>query len=207
MSASEVAQRLEPLFPALDELDRRLSLALYRELARGAPARLNELLDKLEIDAADGTRRVRSWPGVYYDGEQRIIGYWGLGLGRTRHRLLVGAQELFAWCAWDTLFLPALLDARAEVESICRGTGQAVKLAVGTTGIESAHPPALAVSFVVPEERAVRADVIASFCRYVHLFSTEEAACGWREQHPAAFLLPLSEAFEVGRLVNRRRYG
>lgn len=202
MKVHEVAQRLQPLFPALDVLDQRLSLAIYRKLARGAPVHLSDLFSELGIEAADGVRRMQGWPGVYYDGEQRVIGYWGLSLASTRHRLRISGRELFAWCAWDTLFLPAVLGTRIEVASTCQATGQAVRLTVSPTAVESAEPPGLAVSFVVPSGDAVRADVITSFCHYVHFFTSEKA-----EKHPEAFLLSLPEAFEVGRLLNRRRYG
>jgi alkylmercury lyase len=201
MTVHEVAQRLQPLFPALDELDQQLSLAIYRKLARGAPVGLKDLFSELGMDATEGVRRMRAWPGVYYDGEQRVIGYWGLSLSSTRHRLRISGRELFAWCAWDTLFLPAVLGTRIEVTSTCRGTGEAVHLSVSPTAVESAEPPGLAVSFVVPSGEAVRADVVTSFCHHVHFFTSENA-----EKHPEAFLLSLPEAFEVGRLLNRRRY-
>ena len=57
-----------------------------------------------------------------------------------------------------------------------------------------------------PEEEAVRADVITGFCRYVHFFSTEAAARPWLDKHTDAVLLPLAEAFDVGRTFNSRRY-
>lgn len=192
MTAQEVARRLQPLFPVLDEPDQRLALAIYRELARGAPVGL----------PAESVRRMQGWPGVYYDDERRVIGFWGLSLAKTRHRLRIGARELFAWCAWDTLFLPALLGTRIEVASTCRATGEAVQLTVGPGAVESAEPPGLAVSFVVPSDEAVHANVITSFCHHVHFYSSASA-----EKHPEAFLLPLPQAFEVGRLLNRRRYG
>lgn len=202
-----LAERLQPLFPALDPLDQRLSLAIYRELARGAPVRLPALSRQLGIDAADASRRVQSWPGVYYDGEQGIVGYWGLTVARTQHRLRIGGRELFAWCAWDTLFLPEVLGEPIEVTSGCWATGAAVRLTVGRKAVESAEPPALAVSFLVPDEKAVRADVITSFCHYVHFFSSDDSAAAWLDKHLDTFLVPLSDAFEVGRLLNRRRYG
>jgi alkylmercury lyase len=196
MTAHELAQHLQPLFPTLDELDQRLSLAIYRKLACGAPVGLKDLFLGLGMDAAEGARRMQDWPGIYYDREQRVIGYWGLALAPTRHRLRVGGRDLFAWCAWDTLFLPAVLGTTIEVRS------GAVRLTVSPTEVESADPPELLVSFVIPDAKAVRANVITSFCHYVHFFTSENA-----EKHPEAFLVPLPEAFEVGRLLNRRRYG
>lgn len=196
MTAQEIAPRLEPLFPALDERDQQLSLSVLGELARGAPVRL----------PAESRRRMQEWPGVYYDAEQRVIGFSGLSLASTRHRLRANGRNLFTWCAWDTLFLPALLGTRIEVASTCRATGQSVRLTVSPTAVESAEPPGLVVSFVVPDAEAVRADVIASFCHYVHFFVSETAAGPWLEKHPDAFLLPLADAFEVGRVLNQRRY-
>lgn len=207
MSSVELAGRLEALLPPLDELGRRLSLAIHRALALGAPVRLSALSRQLGIEPEEAARRVHAWPGVYWDAERRIIGYWGLTLARTRHALRIDGRSLFAWCAWDTLFLPELLGARAEVSSACRATDIAVRLTVGGGAVEAADPPGLWVSFLVPKEEAVRADVVTAFCHYVHFFSSERTAAPWLEQHPDAFLVPLSAAFEVGRLRNRLRYG
>lgn len=78
---------------------------------------------------------------------------------------------------------------------------------LGGGAVEAADPPGLWVSFLVPKEEAVRADVVTAFCHYVHFFSSERTAAPWLEQHPDAFLVPLSAALEVGRLRNRLRYG
>jgi alkylmercury lyase len=192
MTAQEVAQRLQPLFPTLDERDRQLSLAVYRGLARGAPVSL----------PAGSLNRMRDWPGVYYNAEGRVTGFWGLSLASTRHRLRVHGRDLFTWCAWDTLFLPAVLGTRIEVASTCRATGEPVRLAVRPDAVEWSEPRELAVSFAVPDSEAVRADVISSFCHHVHFFASKKA-----QLPPSAFLLPLEEAFHVGQLLNRRRYG
>lgn len=192
-----VAERLARLFPELDATGRETSLDIYRKLSRGAPVELG--------DAA--ARKAKEWPGVYYDAERRVIGFWGLSLAPMRHRLRVGARELFAWCAWDTLFLPAVLGARIDVASVCEATGVPVRLAVQPDAVEWARPRELAVSFVIPDSKAVRADVITSFCHYVHFFASQEAAALWLEKQRDAFLLSLADAFEVGRLLNRRRYG
>jgi Alkylmercury lyase len=170
VTPAEVAGRLDPLFPPLDELGRAISLDIYRSLARGAPVELS--------DAA--ARRAREWPGVYYDGE----------------------RELYAWCVWDTLFLPAVLGTRIEVASTCRATGEPVRLVVRPDAVEWSEPRELAVSFVVPDSEAVRANVITSFCHHVHFFASKKA-----QLPPSAFLLPLEQAFHVGQLLNRRRYG
>ncbi|MGH8680280.1 MAG: alkylmercury lyase MerB [Burkholderiales bacterium] len=201
-----LSDRLLNVFPALDADDQRLSLALYRRLAEGSPVALSALAVELAMAGEEVERRLAAWPEVYYDGERRVIGYWGLTIRPMTHRLRVDGRELFAWCAWDTLFLPALLGRTAEVSSVCRGSGDPVRLSVSPREVESAEPEGIAVSFLVPDADAVRADVIASFCHYVHFFASADAAQPWLAQHPAAFLLSLDEAYEVGRLRTRARY-
>jgi alkylmercury lyase len=117
------------------------------------------------------------------------------------HRLEVDGRELFAWCAWDTLFLPGVLGATARVRSRCPTTGETISLVVSPERVvETSHPDAV-VSFLLPD-RDFDADVIQSFCHFVHLFASPEAGHAWTAEHPGTFLLSLEEAFELGRLVN-----
>ena len=199
--------QLMAALPALDPADRRLSLALYRRLSEGAPVVLATLAAEKGRSAEHAVRRVRRWPGVYYDAERRVVGYWGLALARMVHRLRIDARELYAWCAWDTLFLPALLGRAIEVSSVCRATGQPVELSVSPREIASATPRGLVVSFLVPDAGAVREDVITSFCHYVHFFVSADTAQPWLAEHPGTFLLTLGEAYELGRRRNRALYG
>src|SRR5437879_1089576 len=166
-----LSEHLLRVFPALDPTGQRLSLALYRELARGAPVSPSSLADRVEMPAEVVVRQLRNWPGVYYDGEQRVVGFWGLTIAPMPHRLRVDGRELYAWCAWDTLFLPALLGTSVAVESSCLETGAPVRLTVTPHGVESAEPAGLSVSFLLPEAEALTADVITSFCHDVHVCS------------------------------------
>lgn len=205
-SVAVLADRLSSVFPALDADGQQLSLALYRRLAEGVPVTLPALAAEVGMPRVELEQRLAAWPGVYYDGERRVIGYWGLTISPTTHRLRVDGRELFAWCAWDTLFLPALLGRTIAVSSVCRAGGDPVRLNVGPRRVESAEPEGSTVSFLVPDANAVRADVITSFCHYVHFFASAGAAQPWLEQHPQAFLLGLDEAYEVGRRRTRAGY-
>lgn len=57
------------------------------------------------------------------------------------------------------------------------------------------------MSFLFPD-RDFDADVIQSFCQFVHFFASREAVEDWTAEHPRTFLLSLEEAFELGPLVN-----
>ncbi len=63
------------------------------------------------------------------------------------------------------------------------------------------------MSFLLPDAAAMSANVITSFCHYVHFFRSREAAQPWLDGHPETFLLPLADAYEFGRRVNKARYG
>jgi alkylmercury lyase len=205
-TARGLAQHVLAAYPGLDEFEQRLSLALYRELAHGIPVTPQVLANRVEASSDEVARRLGNWHAVRRDELQRIIGYWGLTIVPTRHRMRVGERDLYAWCAWDTLFLPALLGVRAEVHSSCPATGAPVQLTVGPDALEAPVPANLALSFVLPEAGAMRHDVIASFCSHVHFFWSEELAAACRELPASAFALSLDEAFEAGRLRNSGRY-
>lgn len=61
------------------------------------------------------------------------------------------------------------------------------------------------VSFLVPEG-SFDADVVQSFCHFVHFFVDREAGERWVAAHEGTFLLPLDEAFELGRLTNAANF-
>lgn len=201
-----MADHMLQLYPPLEPTDQGLSIALYRALAEGEPVAVSAFAVKLGLPLGEVARGLRRLPGVHYDGAGRVISYWGLTLHPTGHRLRVDGRDLYTWCAWDTLFLPALLEARATVESVCRGSGRPVRLAIGPSAIEAADPEGLSVSFLLPDPAGMRADPIASFCCHVHFFGSRAAAEPLLRACPQSFLLSLAEAYEVGRRRNRARY-
>jgi alkylmercury lyase len=205
-SIETIARRLLDSTPPLDDTDQRLSIALYRELAHGVPVTPSALAAKARLAADEVAARIASWPGVHYDADYRITAYWGLTLKPTANRLDVGGRDVFTWCAWDTLFLPALLGQACRVSSTCLATGEPIALVVSPAAVESAAPPASVLSFLLPDVRALRVNIIESFCRFVAFYSSPEAAQPWLDMNPEGFLLSLDEATEVGRRRLRARY-
>jgi alkylmercury lyase len=203
-SLAEAIARAEPRF---DEPQQRVALATYRRLSEGSPAPI------ADIALASGLRRehvgelLASWPGVYRNRAGDVAGFWGLTIRELipTHRIEVEGREIFAWCAWDTLFLPELLERTVRVRSICPTTGDRISLVVSPAGVlETSHAGAV-VSFLVPD-RKFEEDVIQSFCHFVHFFASEDAGNTWVSEHAGTFLLSLQEAFELGRLVNTMNF-
>jgi alkylmercury lyase len=189
--------------PDFDGEQQRIALQVYRRLADGSPASASSIAQ----DAGASSERVEellaSWPGVFLDGDRRVVGFWGLTIRRLSptHRMEVDGRELFAWCAWDTLFIPGILGTTARVESVCPTTGETISLVVSPRAVLEASHPAAVVSFLTPDRR-FDVDVIQSFCHFVHLFASRGAGEAWTAGHPGTFLLTLDDAFELGRLVN-----
>ena len=51
------------------------------------------------------------------------------------------------------------------------------------------------------------ADIIASFCHYVHFFRSRDDGEAWVAKTPGTFLLTLDEAIELARLKNQAQFG
>ncbi|MQA03853.1 MAG: organomercurial lyase MerB [Streptosporangiales bacterium] len=170
---------------------------LLRLLARGAPVALDDLATAAGRPPAEVRQAVAGWPDTEYDHAGRIIGY-GITLPPTPHRFTVAGHPLYTWCALDTLIFPAIIDQPADIESPCHATGAPVRLTVDpTAGITRLDPATAVVSLVVPEQRCD--SVRAAFCNQVHFFATAAAAGDWVAKHPGMTVLPVADAYRLGR--------
>ncbi len=198
------------IFPAefihLSEDEQKISVQIYRLLAEGEPVPVERVAQVLGLAKDFVENILQKWPGVFYDGQKRIIGYWGLALPEMAHRFLVNGQTLYTWCAWDSLFIPAILQQTAEVESTCAATGEKIRLTVSPEGVTQVNPVDSVVSFVTSEAAKLRENVIVNFCHYVHFFSSVEAANQWVSKNSGTFVLSLAEAFRLGRMKNSIQY-
>lgn len=206
-----VAAALDACAPRFSADERRLARALYRELSAGEPVSPRRLSRELGLPAGRiaellGGERLRSL--VYYDEEGAVVGFGGLAIVPMHHRLRVNGRTLYAWCAWDSMFLPRLLGVTARVESPCPETGERVRLTVSPEGVEAQTEPEPVISFVVPAPDAFEgetASTLASFCHHVFFFANPEAGARWTSNHPGTFLLTLEHAFRLGRQLTDLR--
>lgn len=188
----------------LDEQERLAARAVYRQLAGGAPATAAGVADAAGWDCARAARFLDELPRAERDDQRRVVGFGGLTLRQTPHRVVIGEAVRHAWCAWDTLFLPIVLDATVEVTSACPATDVTISLTVAPDGVVDRHPATAVLSFVEPDGTD---DVRDSFCALVHLFADRQAAADWTGQVPGTFVLDLDDAFELGRRCMLHRYG
>ncbi len=186
-----------------------MSLDLYRLLAEGQPVPRAALAEPLEVSVEAVNRTLDSWPGVFSDAERRIVGYWGLsipGAYNSPHTLRMNGRTLSAWCAWDTLFLPELVDQTAEIESTSPGNTGIVRLTITPQQVERVEPVAAQMSVLVPDAKEMQKNVVTSFCHFVHFFPSRQTAESWTAKHAGTFLLSIHEAHILAHLKNEAQY-
>lgn len=143
--------------------------------------------------------------GCEYDREGDIVGC-ALSLNPTPYQFHVNGQQLYAWCALDTLFLPGQIGQTAQVHSRCPVTGKSIRLTVTPEGISQVTPSEAVISVVLPgitprcsPDR--KAGPESPSCTQMHFFSSGEAAESWLHNHPHVAILSLEDAFELARVI------
>ena len=200
-----LVQRFLHIFPAMDAREQRVAVTLYRLLALGTGVTAGQAAaasgEALELVQACLGR----WPGIFWDGPA-VVGFWGLAAGPvSRHRLFVDGRTLYTWCAWDTLFIPPLLERSAQVASTDPVSGAAVTLTVTPRGVEALSPSATVLSMIEPRADMIE-DIRGRLCSYIHFFAERAASAAWVAEHPDTLLLSVADGFELGRRRNRSRF-
>lgn len=206
LNIDEVTENIVSAFPRLSRADQDLALTLYRLLAEGKAVDTVRLAHVVDMPLANVSQTLNEWPGVCYDENDRVIGFWGLTVKETRHRLEVNGKTLYTWCAWDTLFIPELFNATVRVTSTCAATNETIRLIVSPTAAEARESNDVMVSFLIPDKTKFQENLTASFCHFVYFFRSREVGEAWVSKHKGTFLLSLQEAFTVGRKMNAVQY-
>lgn len=203
----ELADALTGASPELDEDGRAVALGTYQLLAEGSPVPASRIAGAPALPAVTVERILGSWPGVFRDPDGNVIGFWGLAIGPLdpEHNIEIDGRTLWAWCAWDTLFLPDILGKEAHISSTDPQTGDRVRLTVGPDGVSKRSHQEAVLSFLVPDRPFSEKDVVSEFCHFIHFFSSRGSAERWTTEHPGTIVLSLEGGFELGRMRNRAR--
>ncbi len=192
---SRLAGYLRSVWPGtLSDEARANLLALYRSIAGLTGGRL-PAVPHPEIPEA--------WIERCRSGE--LVGVGGLSRATTPHELGLGRRTLYAWCAFDCMFLPELLGAPLEIRSPCAASGREISLRVSAHGVERAFPEDTVISFVTPEAAAVEHALRQVFCRQVRFFNSAAAASA--DLPPGATVLTPRLAHRLGAIRNRIVFG
>ncbi len=129
------------LFHCADAAAQRVQLALYRLIAAGLPVDRDGLALAVGRDPVEVADMLAAIPAsnFLYDSGGKIVGFRGLGQVPSQHHLGFAGKRLYAWCAFDCLFLPGLLGGAIEVASACPASGAEIRLTVTPEGVAAAQ--------------------------------------------------------------------
>lgn len=156
-----------------------LVLTIYRDLALGRPLGPERLARTagaagvcIELAKGAGSR----W--LEFDDAGDLVGFGGLTLRPTAHRLLLGDTPLHLWCALDGLLIVHALCRRVKIETHCPSTGALIEVCAGPLGIEAVVPRSAMMSIVAPPSNCgcSVADTRRGFCDFVNFFGSETVA-------------------------------
>lgn len=184
----------------LDEQSRRIATAIIDLLAQEDPITPAQIAGHAVVPEEVVLATLKGWPGgVFWDGEGRVVGSWGLAIPEMPHKFQAdGGKPIYAWGALDPFLIVPVIRRSARVESKDPVTGESITMTVTPQGLTDVSPASAVVSFIAPT-KPFDSDVIQSFCGYVLNFASQESAERWASERSGIVLLPAAEAFEVGR--------
>jgi alkylmercury lyase len=197
---------LTAAMPGLDQQGQRLAAALLRLLSAGAPVSIAAAAAASRMPVSQAEGLLRSWPAVFWGDRGRVTGFWGLALAEMPHRIRHAGVDLYAWCAWDPLFL-AYVIGDLQVSTADPITGEAITYGIGPNGaITGASHPGSVLSFRRPDQ-PWGDDVMTTFCHHVLHFTAKSSADRWVTAHPGTFVISLGDAAELARRHAARAFG
>lgn len=204
--------------PTLDDLSTTWSSrgrdGTVSEVSEQRRAVLDLLADGQPV-SADQIAAVTDWPrhdvvawlqqarhtGYEVDEQGRLVGA-ALTLRPTPHRFRVRGNDLYAWCGFDTLFLPILLQEPAHVRSTCPVTSQTLELDVAPDGTVTGPTPAtMVVAIVGPDvtDCCGTTGPTSPVCTQMPLLADRAAGEQWLQEHPGVALVALDDAAGLAR--------
>ena len=206
---AEIAKALRAVGipPQLDEDQSRLLIRLWQRLTDGSsitPEQIEKIFSAIQIPFDTGNAFINKVSER--DGEGNVVGIFGLSQLKHPHQFEVKGHTFSTWCAWDTMFLPALLKQTAMIRTYCPATKEKIRLTITPEKVEHVAPPGTVLSMVVPEIVKGGCDsseeIRCSFCQLVHFFSSPEAAKEWGlEKNRDIAILSVEEGYQLGQLA------
>jgi alkylmercury lyase len=205
---------LQPHLPSFSLEEQRAAIALYRELAKGEPVDESRLACALGMSTAEARallQRDSIKSLIYADSRGLVLGFGGLAAAPTmHHHIEVGGRALSTWCAWDSLFIPEILQRPVRVASRDPESGEHVRLVATPERIEWVEPNEAVISFIRPDAQVFgtsAANVMARFCHFIFFFASRSSGERWTAKKPGTFLYSLDEAFALAKRSNLNNFG
>jgi alkylmercury lyase len=202
----DIARRVLAAVPDLDATQQRVAMTLTRLLSQGAPVGLDRLTAVVDLPGVEVRRAVEDLRTARRGEDGRLIACCGLTLRETPHRLHVAGRSVYTWCPWDALMLPQILGTPVRSTSPCPMTQDVITVTVRPDGGHAARPGTAVMSFTAPSPDP-GADVVATFCNLVRLFSSSASCVAWIADRRDVLMLTLDDACRLAHTVTRTCFG
>jgi alkylmercury lyase len=186
-----------------------LLVRVMHTLAQGHPvaeAQISQIIADLGVDRSKANQLLSQV--AERDESGNIAGIMGLSLNKTTHRLNLNGTRLYAWCAMDTLFLPAVLGETVTIESRSPVSREFVRLTISPKKVEEFEPAGAVLSFVVVEPEEANMNSVESiwntFCHHIYFFASRAEAEQWAGGRKDIEILPVEQAHELGKMLSAR---
>lgn len=176
------------------------ALAYTRLLARGKPLSAQELAQEIgdPVEFVVTALHQMQEGGAEFNDKGELIGA-ALTLSPTNHQFEVDGIQLYAWCALDTMFLPAYIGKTAKVTSSCPVTRKTISLTIHPDGIENLTPQETVLSIMTAT--GCSAGIEGTFCSQVNFFASRDAAKQWIGDRSDFSILSVSESYQLARTI------
>lgn len=193
--------------PEMNIQEQLLAVTLYRLLSQGKPVTIKQLALSANLDQGDVETILKKWPLVFYSYDKNIIGFWGLTIQPMSNVIHINGTTVYAWCTWNTLLIPFILNKTVDITSACAQTDNPISLVVSPHSAISALPGDIYVSIPSPESLRNISNAASMFSYFFYFFESKQAGEAWVNRYHDTILIRLEDAFEMGRRINSTRYG
>jgi len=186
----------------------RVSVWIYRALAAGRTVTRASIAEAMGTTEAEIDCLLAHVPASAIDVtvEGEITGFVGLSIVSASHEFIVGSRTLYTWCAFDALFLPALIGQDAVLKTRCPETGERIEIELSPTLIGATKPAAPVMSLAETDTASCCDDLRAAFCSHVNMFADQGAFERWKGNRDGVVALHLDDAHQLARQRNAWRY-
>ena len=205
LSIEEIAAKFRKLGipPKFDVCESKFIVALLQEVARGKPLtqkKSYEIASELNLSQEQTKLFLELYTERNDEGD--IVGLFGLSQNEYAHKFEIGGRNLSTFCAWDTLFLPLLLNKTAKVKVVDPHSKETVRVEISPQGVFSLSPQTAVLSIVIPDDDIETLEqAYQIFCVNVRFFASEKNLRKWFEQGEyKPLVLSLEDGYALGKL-------
>lgn len=190
--------QIDPLETEHSDLDDAFRRHAFERLRSSrAPVVATEVvsMSPAGAESAQSTLDILVKRGMAIIDDDHIVAIDGLSIQPTKHRMRLGGDPLFTWCAADAVGIPAALGEDAEVVTQCPFCSAGILIQI------RGGEPQADTDFVLWLPTASCSHVVTQFCPDVNFFCDRAHLDAWRVQtgEPEGETFSVLETAELGR--------